>query len=65
MTISEQEIRAACWREHAAIVQCGGAWDGIAPCPEDVASDMAHHTVVLYVLREYLAQTYHRRLHGD
>ena len=61
--ISEPMVIAACRREHRALIQCAANGD----CREDwdaaTFEDYAHHAVVLYVLRAYLAQEYHRIYH--
>lgn len=61
--LSEQAVREACRREHQAILQCcrEGDRQGIYSTLRE--SDVAHHAVGLYVLREYLAREYHQPWH--
>jgi len=61
--LSEQAIREACRREHQAILQCCMEWNRQGTCSMALESDLAHHSVVLYVLREYLEREYHQFLH--
>ena len=64
MIISEQAVRLACRREHEAILRCCLEWDQLGTCSRAVELDLARHSVVLAILREYLAREYHQGLHG-
>ena len=57
--ITEKMLRTACRREHRALIGCSAEGLPRADEDRDVLQDIAHHAVVLYVLRDYLAQKYH------
>lgn len=63
LMLSERAVRETCRREHQAIRQCCMEWDRRGACSMVLESDLTHHAVVLYVLREYLAREYHRPWH--
>ena len=64
MKIWERAVRQACRREHDAILRCCVEWDRQGECTPTLQADLAHHSVVLHVLREYVAQEYHQALHS-
>lgn len=64
MMLSEQATRDACQREHQEILRCCMEWDRQGACPAALEADLTHHSVVLYILRDYLAWEYHRTLHS-
>lgn len=61
--IPERLIREACHREHVAIVRSCARWDLLGHSAPDLMADIAHHSVVLCVLRDYSRRycqtTYH------
>lgn len=63
MTVSEHAVRQACRREHEAILRCCREEDRPGAYLPALQEDLAHHSLVLYVLRDYLAREYHRALH--
>ncbi len=64
MKISERAVRQACQREHDAILRCCVEWDRQGECTQAIQSDLAHHSVVLHVLRDYLEREHHQFIHG-
>jgi hypothetical protein len=64
MRMSERAVRQACRREHHEILRCCVEWDRQGECTPAIQSDLAHHSMVLRVLRDYLEREHHQRLHG-
>lgn len=61
--ISERAVRQACRREHDEILRCCVEWDLHGDCKQTLQTDLEHHSVVLYILRDYLEREYHQFLH--
>ena len=59
MIISEQAARQACWREHEAILRCCAEWDRQGRCTPALEAGLAHHSVVLQILRDFLERECH------
>ncbi len=59
--VSERDLLTACWREHRALIAC---------CAQQARNDvqqqeeLAHHSIVLAVLRDALQSQYHRIFHA-
>ncbi len=62
--VSEDALREACRREHVAIMRCYWEWDREGRCTSALQDELAHHSVVLWVLRQYLERKYHQHPHG-
>lgn len=63
MKISKRTVRQACQREHDAILRCCVEWDRQGECTPAIHADLANHSVVLHVLRDYLRREYHHSYH--